>query len=485
MPVITPNLGLTEPDFGSTSWNTPLNNNFGIIDTAIGGVTTLNLTAVASPQTFTTAQYQSFIIDFSGALTGAFIYNIPTSVGGRWIIRNNCSGAFTLSIGYNGQTLVIPSGGLPYLIFVDTTLSPYLYFVQSSPSITTTVSGTVDAITTISSPVTTGSYIVNESVVWKSSGANTLTNPTLNKDGRGAVVIVKGSALIALAAGDTGASGYECQAFHNGTNWVLTNPAGLADKNLSNNFTKAINFAKGASVASAATMDIWTPGDGNTIHGTGTATVTSFGTAPQAGADRWMIADAAFVLMNNANIKVQGAANYTAAVDDVFHIIADTTTVAYVEIFKANGQSLAASSIYTLITTLSTPSGSTISYTGIPGTYRELYLEYNSVVISSSGSMAIAASGNNVNYGTAITISNSPSTSMTGSHRISNVQSLLQYGPTIQGTITDFISLAITSVNTGIPKNATGGTSKISALQFVIVGGPTFTGGSISIYGIL
>lgn len=95
---------------------------------------------------------------------------------------------------------------------------------------------------------------------------------------------------------------------------------------------KAINEAKGANIASVAgTTDIWTPADGQSIHITGINAITSFGTAPQAGARRHIICDGAFSLVDGANLVCQGNANIVCAVDDTFDVYADTTTKMYVE----------------------------------------------------------------------------------------------------------------------------------------------------------
>lgn len=87
----------------------------------------------------------------------------------------------------------------------------------------------------------------------------------------------------------------------------------------------AINESEGTAVASAATTDIWAT-DGNTLHVTGTATITSLGTAPRVGARRRIIADGAFVLTHAANLNCPGSANITAAAGDTFDVYADTTT---------------------------------------------------------------------------------------------------------------------------------------------------------------
>lgn len=87
------------------------------------------------------------------------------------------------------------------------------------------VAGTVDAITAVMSPVTT-SYVTNATYKVKSAGPNTVTAPTINIDGIGLKTIKKG-ASIALAAGDTGASGFEMELLYNGTDMLLKNPATL------------------------------------------------------------------------------------------------------------------------------------------------------------------------------------------------------------------------------------------------------------------
>jgi len=112
----------------------------------------------------------------------------------------------------------------------------------------------------------------------------------------------------------------------------------LTDLSLTGEFSEA----KGADVASAATTDIWTPGDGNYVHITGTNTITSLGTAPQAGAERECYADAAFTLTDGANLVLPGGADITAAAGDVFTVRADTTTKMVVTKYtKADGTAVA------------------------------------------------------------------------------------------------------------------------------------------------
>ena len=100
--------------------------------------------------------------------------------------------------------------------------------------------------------------------------------------------------------------------------------------------------AEGVAVASAATTNIWAT-DGNTVHITGTTTITSFGTAPQAGAWMKVIFDGALTLTHGANLYIPGAANITTAADDFAFVYADTTTQFDLIYFRRDGTALVAS----------------------------------------------------------------------------------------------------------------------------------------------
>jgi hypothetical protein len=104
----------------------------------------------------------------------------------------------------------------------------------------------------------------------------------------------------------------------------------------------ALETAKGAAVASAATTDIWGAGDGTLLHVTGTTTITSLGTAPQAGALRVLLFDAALTLTHGANLILNaGGANITTAAGDMAVVVADTTTRHYCYLIRASGATVA------------------------------------------------------------------------------------------------------------------------------------------------
>lgn len=108
----TTNKSLNDPAPGDLNWNVPLNANFDILDAALGGVTTINVTGVtATPVTLTAAQYQKLIIAFTGTLTANVTYQVPSGVGGQWIATNAATGAFTITFrtAAAGTTALIPA----------------------------------------------------------------------------------------------------------------------------------------------------------------------------------------------------------------------------------------------------------------------------------------------------------------------------------------------------------------------------------------
>lgn len=93
---------------------------------------------------------------------------------------------------------------------------------------------------------------------------------------------------------------------------------------------KDITEAKGADVASATTTTIWVA-DGNFIHITGTTTITSFGTAAQAGDERTIVFDGVLTLTHNAtSLILPTGANITTAAGDTAVVRAETTANARV-----------------------------------------------------------------------------------------------------------------------------------------------------------
>lgn len=118
-----------------TGWTTPINNNWGKIDAALGSVQSLNLGgAGAATVTLTNtypivayptpgpASYIPFILNVTGALTGNCIIRIPSGVGGSWVVINASSGAYTVTVdNAAGGTSVLCRQGFRTSIYSDGT----------------------------------------------------------------------------------------------------------------------------------------------------------------------------------------------------------------------------------------------------------------------------------------------------------------------------------------------------------------------------
>lgn len=83
---------------------------------------------------------------------------------------------------------------------------------------------------------------------------------------------------------------------------------------------------KGSAIVSATTTTIGTAGLGDYIHITGTATITSFGTAANAGVKRTLIFDAALTITNGANLICVGGVNIITVANTIVSVVAETTT---------------------------------------------------------------------------------------------------------------------------------------------------------------
>ena len=130
------NKAIEEPANGDyvNTWSTPVNSNFNIIDKAFGGHLIINATGASGTTALTTAQYQNLYILFSGTLSANVNYQVPSGVGGQWVVYNGTSGAFTLTLSSGGggssvtitqgtRTLIV-SDGTNVTLSVNTVTSP-------------------------------------------------------------------------------------------------------------------------------------------------------------------------------------------------------------------------------------------------------------------------------------------------------------------------------------------------------------------------
>lgn len=104
---------------------------------------------------------------------------------------------------------------------------------------------------------------------------------------------------------------------------------------------KDISEAKGADIASATTTECYAA-DGNFMHITGTTTITSLGTAAQAGDCRTLVFDGALTLTHDAtSLILPTGANITTAAGDVAIIRAESTAnTRVVNYYRKDGSAL-------------------------------------------------------------------------------------------------------------------------------------------------
>ena len=199
------------------------------------------------------------------------------------------------------------------------------------------ITGTVTVTSIAAEAVGTTVILQFDAILLLTHNATTLVLPT--------------GANITTAAGDHAifteysAGNWRCVAYDKADGTPLAGGGGLSNvvEDVTpqlggplDTFAQAIDESEGTPVASGATTNIWLT-DGNTVHITGTTTITSFATAARIGAWRKVIFDGILILTDGANLNLPGAANITTAVDDFAYVYAETTTLFKVLYFRENG----------------------------------------------------------------------------------------------------------------------------------------------------
>lgn len=95
-----------------------------------------------------------------------------------------------------------------------------------------------------------------------------------------------------------------------------------------------LNEGKGADIASASTIDIWSTA-GNLVSITGAATISAFAAAPQAGAKRTLLCASAPTFTHGADFLLPGGVDYVAAAGDRIEVVAITTTQFRLSVLRA------------------------------------------------------------------------------------------------------------------------------------------------------
>jgi hypothetical protein len=104
---VTVNRGLAQPTRGSDvgTWDVPNNGNFGLLDTILGGVSSIAVSAGGNALTPT--QLANGTLSITGTLSSPTSINFPANIQGWWSIYNLTQGTFPLLVAAGTGTNVI------------------------------------------------------------------------------------------------------------------------------------------------------------------------------------------------------------------------------------------------------------------------------------------------------------------------------------------------------------------------------------------
>lgn len=127
----TANKYLEKPGNGDyiDTWNVPVNSDMDVIDKAFGGVLSKNATGASGSVNLTTSEASNLIIVVTGTLTANVTYTLPANssatgiVGGQWIVYNNTTGSFNVTIApvSGGGSSVTCTQGVRTIVYSDGT----------------------------------------------------------------------------------------------------------------------------------------------------------------------------------------------------------------------------------------------------------------------------------------------------------------------------------------------------------------------------
>lgn len=328
----------------NNTWGDVADANFTIFELAIARV--LGLATTGGTTTLTTAQNRYPIINVTGVLASNAIIQVRTAEK-NWIVINNTTGAFTLTVKTAAGTGKTIPRGRASTVYCDGT-NVLLAREQAIPS--AQAGGTVDAITATFEPAFIAAEIQDGTIVQvEAAGANTSTAPTFNPDVIGALTIKKHGAQ-ALVAGDIPRIGYKMllSKDDSGGHWELLNPA-----------TPPIFQTKGADIASAGTVTFLD--DGDYVHITGTTTITDLDfTTARNGKRVKVVFDGILTLTHHATTLVlPTGANIVTAAGDTAEFVQDSAdNIKCLWYQRASGAALSAASG-------GPPTGTVLPYAGL------------------------------------------------------------------------------------------------------------------------
>lgn len=97
----TKNKNIEKPANGDyvDDWDVPVNNDFDIIDSCLGGNANISVNGLtAGNYNFTESQLQSATITFAGTLSGDLVFQSPNTVSAAFDIQNLCTGGHSISL---------------------------------------------------------------------------------------------------------------------------------------------------------------------------------------------------------------------------------------------------------------------------------------------------------------------------------------------------------------------------------------------------
>ena len=238
----TTNLALNEPAYNSTSptWDQPLNYNATILDQMFGNTTGVsvntggsttytNITAPSATAAGSTSQCMRF--NLTGALAANQNVLLPQSVAGMWVVSNNTSGAYTVTLGSNngsnvaaGTTVSCPQG-YSIIIYCDGTNVKKADDGVLSGGLVTSFSAGSTGLTPSTS--TTGAVTLAGTLGVANGGTGT-TSLTANN-----VLLGNGTSAPQVVAPST--SGNILTS--NGTTWVSQAPSAQVGLGINQNWT--------------------------------------------------------------------------------------------------------------------------------------------------------------------------------------------------------------------------------------------------------
>lgn len=195
--VILPNLGIELPDVGSDqdTWGDILNNDLTILDKAVQ-YDVISKTLAGVDVTLTDVEAASAVINLTGTLTANVNVIVPATPVRVYLVRNQTSGAFTVTVKTAAGTGTPVQQGTSSLVYSDGT-----NVVQGATSINGSfaVSGALTAGSLNNTPVGNTTPSSGAFTTLSASGATTLNGAVTLGDAAGDAINVTGTATFAQA----------------------------------------------------------------------------------------------------------------------------------------------------------------------------------------------------------------------------------------------------------------------------------------------